>query len=83
MTKRYTVISVLTKDGPIYQILDKVTRAVLEEDWWTEKWAQRRADWMNYKEEHKNGESIHHGIPKRASRVSVGNKDTAHKAKNT
>ena len=81
--KRYTVTSTQTPHGPIYQIEDKVTGAVLEADWWSEKWAQRRADWMNYKEEHENGESIHHGIPERASRVSVGNKDTANKAKNT
>lgn len=27
----------------------------LEVDWWSEKWAQRRADWLNWKEEEKNG----------------------------
>ena len=80
--KRYIVTSTQTQHGPIYQIEDKVTGAVLEADWWSEKWAQRRADWMNYKEMERNGESIHHGIPERASRVSVGNKDTAHKTKN-
>ena len=37
-----------------YQIEDKVTGAVLEADWLSEKWAQRRADWMNYKEEEKH-----------------------------
>ena len=51
MSKRYTVTSTQTPHGPIYQILDKVTGAVLEADWWSEKWAQRRADWMNYKED--------------------------------
>jgi hypothetical protein len=50
MSKRYTVTSTQTPHGPIYQILDKVTGAVLEADWWSEKWAQRRADYMNYKE---------------------------------
>ena len=55
MSKRYTVTSTQTPHGPIYQILDKVTGAVLEADW-CEKWAQRRADWMNYKEMEKNGE---------------------------
>lgn len=55
MSKRYTVTSTQTPHGPIYQILDKVTGAVLEADWWSEKWVQRRADWMNYKEEEKNG----------------------------
>ena len=54
MSKRYTVTSTQTPHGPVYQILDKVTGAVLEADWWTEKWAQRRADWMNYKEEEKH-----------------------------
>ena len=52
--KRYTVTSTKTPHGPIYQIEDKVTGAVLEADWWSEKWAQRRADWMNYKEEEKH-----------------------------
>ena len=54
MSKRYTVTSTQTPHGPIYQILDKVTGTVLETDWWSEKWAQRRADWMNYKEEEKH-----------------------------
>ena len=51
MSKRYTVTSTQTQHGPIYQILDRQTGAVLEADWWSEKWAQRRADYMNYKEE--------------------------------
>ena len=54
ISKRYTVTSTQTPHGPVYQILDKVTGAVLEADWWSEKWAQRRADWMNYKEMEKN-----------------------------
>ena len=54
ISKRYVVTSTQTPHGPIYQILDKVTGAVLEADWWSEKWAQRRADWMNYKEEEKH-----------------------------
>lgn len=54
MSKRYTVTSTQTPHGPIYQILDKVTGAVLEADWRSEKWAQRRADYMNYKEEEKH-----------------------------
>ena len=60
MSKRYTVTSTQTTHGPVYQILDKVTGAVLEEDWWTEKWTQRRADLMNYKEEQKNDSSVEH-----------------------
>ena len=52
--KRYIVTSTQTPHGPIYQILDKVTGTVLEADWWSEKWAQRRVDWMNCKEEEKH-----------------------------
>ena len=51
--KRYIVTSTQTQHGPIYQILDRQTGAVLEADWWSEKWAQRRVDWLNYKEEEK------------------------------
>ena len=60
--KRYVVTSTQTPHGPIYQILDKVTGAVLEADWWSEKWAQRRADWMNYKEMEKNGTNRSAGL---------------------
>ena len=60
--KRYTVTSTQTPHGPIYQIEDKVTGAVLEADWWSEKWAQRRADWMNYKEMEKNGTNRSTGL---------------------
>ena len=60
--KRYTVTSTQTPHGPIYQILDKVTGAVLEADWWSEKWAQRRADWMNYKEMERNGTNRSTGL---------------------
>ena len=56
--KRYTVTSTQTTHGPVYQILDRVTGALLEADWWSEKWAQRRADYLNWKEMEmeKNGE---------------------------
>lgn len=47
ISKRYVVTSTQTQHGPIYQILDRQTEAVLEADWWSEKWAQRRADWLN------------------------------------
>ena len=77
--KRYIVTSTQTPHGPIYQILDRQTGAVIESAYTCEKWAEREAERM----EKENGESIHHGIPERASRVSVGNKDTANKAKNT
>ena len=44
--KRYTVTSTQTPHGPIYQILDKVTGAVLESAYTCEKWAEREAERM-------------------------------------
>lgn len=58
MSKRYTVTSTQTQHGPIYQIYDRQTGAVLEADWWSEKWAQRRADWLNWKEENRNDKDV-------------------------
>lgn len=58
ISKRYTVTSTQTQHGPIYQILDRQTGAVLEADWWSEKWAQRRADWLNWKEENRNDKDV-------------------------
>ena len=61
MSKRYTVTSTQTPHGPIYQILDKVTGAVIESAYTCEKWAEREAERMNYKEEEqKNDSSVEH-----------------------
>ena len=46
MSKRYTVTSTQTTHGPIYQILDKVTGAVIESAYTCEKWAEREAERM-------------------------------------
>lgn len=46
MSKRYTVTSTQTPHGPIYQILDKVTGAVIESAYTCEKWAEREAERM-------------------------------------
>lgn len=46
MNKRYTVTSTQTPHGPIYQILDKVTGAVIESAYTCEKWAEREAERM-------------------------------------
>lgn len=54
---RYTVTTSMTPSGPVYQIYDRVADATLEGGFDTEKWAQRRADWMNYKEREKNGDN--------------------------
>ena len=46
MNKRYTVTSTQPPHGPIYQILDKVTGAVIESAYTCEKWAEREAERM-------------------------------------
>jgi len=53
LTKRYTVISVPTPRGPIYQILDKVTGAVIESAYKCQIWAEREAERMEEDEKHK------------------------------
>lgn len=53
--KRYIVTSTQTQHGPIYQILDKVTGAVIESAYTCEKWAEREAERM----EKENGENLH------------------------
>ena len=55
ISKRYTVTSTQTPHGPIYQILDKVTGAVIESAYTCEKWAEREAERM----EKENGENLH------------------------
>ena len=46
MNKRYVVTSTQTPHWPIYQILDKVTGAVIESAYTCEKWAEREAERM-------------------------------------
>jgi hypothetical protein len=46
MSKRYTVTSTQTPHGPIYQILDKVTGAVIESAYKCQIWAEREAERM-------------------------------------
>lgn len=55
MNKRYTVTSAQTPHGPIYQILDKVTGAVIESAYKCQIWAEREAERM----EKENGENLH------------------------
>ena len=49
--KRYTVTSTQTQHGPIYQIEDKVTGAVIESAYTCEKWAEREAERMEKDEQ--------------------------------
>ena len=55
MSKRYTVTSTQTPHGPVYQILDKVTGAVIESAYKCQIWAEREAERM----EKENGENLH------------------------
>ena len=55
ISKRYTVTSTQTPHGPIYQILDKVTGAVIESAYKCQIWAEREAERM----EKENGENLH------------------------
>ena len=49
MTKRYTVISQLTKRGPEYRIYDRVNGATIEGDFETQKWAESVTEMMEEK----------------------------------
>ena len=49
MSKRYTVISQLTKRGPEYRIYDRVNGATIEGGFGTQKWAESVAEMMEEK----------------------------------
>lgn len=49
MTKRYTVISQLTKRGPEYRIYDRVNGATIEGGFDTQRWAESVAEMMEEK----------------------------------
>ena len=49
MSKRYTVISQLTKRGPEYRIYDRVNNATIEGGFETQKWAESVAEMMEEK----------------------------------
>jgi len=49
LTKRYTVISVPTKDGPTYRIYDRINQCSIEGGFDTEKWAESVAEMMEEK----------------------------------
>lgn len=52
--KRYTVISVPTRDGPEYRIYDRVNDCTIEGGFDTQKWAEAVAEMMEEKGEKKN-----------------------------
>ena len=52
MSKRYTVISQLTKRGPEYRIYDRVNGATIDGGFDTQKWAESVAEMMEDKWRH-------------------------------
>ena len=58
MSKRYTVISQLTKRGPEYRIYDRVNGATIEGGFDTQKWAESVAEMME--EKHKHDSPVEH-----------------------
>ena len=57
MTKRYTVISVPTKDGPTYRIYDRINQCSIEGGFDTQKWAESVAEMMESKWRERNGKN--------------------------
>ena len=49
MNKRYTVISVPTRDGPTYRIYDRINQCSIEGGFETQKWAESVAEMMESK----------------------------------
>jgi hypothetical protein len=54
LTKRYTVISVPTRDGPTYRIYDRINQCSIDGGFDTEKWAESVAEMMEEKDREKN-----------------------------
>ena len=61
MTKRYTVISVPTSDGPEYRIYDRINQCSIEGGFDTQKWAEAVAEMME--EKWRNGRTNKHVRP--------------------
>ena len=49
MTKRYTVISQLTKRGPEYRIYDRINECTIDGGFDTQRWAEAVAEMMESK----------------------------------
>ena len=54
LTKRYTVISVPTRDGPTYRIYDRINQCSIEGGFDTQKWAESVAEMMEKQYREKN-----------------------------
>ena len=52
LTKRYTVISVPTRDGPTYRIYDRINQCSIEGGFDTQKWAESVAEMMEERWRH-------------------------------
>ena len=70
MSKRYTVISQLTKRGPEYRIYDRVNGATIEGGFETQKWAESVAEmmeskWRKENEKHKRNTGSKRNVTER------------------
>ena len=54
MNKRYTAISVPTKDGPTYRIYDRINQCSIEGGFDTQKWAEAVAEMLEQKDREKD-----------------------------
>lgn len=52
LTKRYTVISVPTRDGPTYRIYDRINQCSIDGGFDTQRWAESAAEMMEEKWRH-------------------------------
>ena len=65
LTKRYTVISVPTKDGPTYRIYDRINQCSIDGGFDTQKWAESIAEVMEVKNGKDKGDSKADGRSRR------------------
>ena len=72
MTKRYTVISQLTKRGPEYRIYDRVNGATIEGSFDTQKWAESVAEMMEEKWKRQSDGKTKNRAPRSVQEIQDG-----------
>lgn len=72
MTKRYTVISVPTKDGPTYRIYDRINQCSIEGGFDTEKWAESVAEMMEKKWKRQSDGKTKNRAPRSVQEIQDG-----------
>ena len=72
MTKRYTVISQLTKRGPEYRIYDRVNGATIEGGFDTQRWAESVAEMMEDKWKRQSDGKTKNRAPRSVQEIQDG-----------